>query len=253
MRFLADKSKRKKIVVIASIVFVIAIIAVVCAVYLSDYYRTDYQSVQEFSSGNQITIHTLEDGTMIFEPNAPTKGLIFYPGGKVEYTAYQPLMEACAEQGIFCVLIEMPFNLSVLDVNAADGIQELYPEIESWYIGGHSLGGAMAASYLANHEDEYEGLVLLGAYSAKDLSDTKLDVLSIYGSEDKVLNREKYEDNKWNLPEDFTELVIEGGCHSYFGMYGMQDGDGIPEITNEEQIYITARQIYEMLQERERQ
>lgn len=253
MRFLADKSKQKKIVVIASIVFVIAIMTVVCAVYLSDYYRTDYQSVQEFSSGNQITIHTLEDGTMIFEPNAPTKGLIFYPGGKVEYTAYQPLMEACAEQGIFCVLIEMPCNLSVLDVNAADGIQELYPEIESWYIGGHSLGGAMAASYLANHEDEYEGLVLLGAYSAKDLSDTKLDVLSIYGSEDKVLNREKYEDNKCNLPENFIELVIDGGCHSYFGMYGMQDGDGIPEITNEEQIYITARQIYEMLQERERQ
>ena len=78
--------------------------------------------------------------------------------------------------------------------------------------------------------DEYEGLILLGSYSTADLSDTDLDVLSIYGSEDKVLNREKYEENKSNLPDDFSEVVIEGGCHAYFGMYGAQDGDGTPTI-----------------------
>ncbi|MBQ3601265.1 MAG: alpha/beta hydrolase, partial [Lachnospiraceae bacterium] len=112
---------------------------------------------------------------------------MFYPGGKVEYTAYLPLMNSLAEEGILCVLLKMPFNLAVLDMNAADGIQEQFPEIENWYIGGHSLGGAMAASYLETHANDYQGLILLGSYSTADLSTTELEVLSIYGSEDTVL------------------------------------------------------------------
>ena len=88
-------------------------------------------------------------------------------------------------------------------------IQEKYPEIEEWYIGGHSLGGSMAASYLADHADEYEGLILLGSYSTADLSETDLEVLSVYGSEDKVMNRVKYEENKSNLPHNQTIQNVE--------------------------------------------
>ena len=88
--------------------------------------------------------------------------------------------------------------------------------------------------------------MLLGAYSTADLSGTNLKVLSVYGSEDMVMNREKYESEKINLPEDFTEIVIDGGCHGYFGMYGMQDGDGTPSITNEMQIQLTADAIAAM-------
>ena len=167
----------------------------------------------------------------------------------MEYTAYMPLMKACAERGIFSVLVEMPFHLAVFDVNAASGIQDDYPEIEKWYIGGHSLGGAMAASYLSDHVADYEGFILLGAYSTDDLSTTDLKVLSVYGSEDKVLNREKYDNNKQNLPEGFREVVLKGGCHAYFGMYGAQDGDGTPTITNEEQIRLTADTIFEFVTE----
>ena len=187
------------------------------------------------------------NGTIVFEPEGATKGFIFYPGGKVEYTAYIPLMQACAENGILCVIVEMPFNLAVFDINAADGIQKEYPQIENWYIGGHSLGGSMAASYLEKHTNEYEGLILLGSYSTADLSDDELEVLSIYGSEDQVLNREKYNDNISNLPKNFKEIVIEGGCHAYFGMYGAQDGDGTPSITNEEQIQQTVEYIAQMI------
>ena len=173
--------------------------------------------------------------------------MIFYPGGKVEHTAYIPLMQACAENGILCVLVEMPFNLAVLDINAADGIQKEYPEIDDWYIGGHSLGGSMAASYLAGHSEEYEGLILLGSYSTADLSDTDIAVLSVFGSEDRVMNREKYKENKSNLPSNFTEYVIDGGCHAYFGMYGAQDGDGTPTVTNEEQIRLTVENIVKIM------
>ena len=120
-----------------------------------------------------------------------------------------------------------------------DGIQQQYPEVQRWYIGGHSLGGSMAAAYLEEHSEDYSGLVLLGSYSTADLSKTNLDVLSVYGSEDQVMNREKYAENKANLPESTTESIIEGGCHAYFGMYGPQSGDGIPTLTNEEQIDLT--------------
>ena len=105
----------------------------------------------------------------------------------------------------------------------------------------------MAASYLADHTDRFEGLILLGSYSTSDLSGTSLDVLSVYGSEDQVLNRDKYNENKSNLPSSATELVIAGGCHAYFGMYGTQDGDGIPSISNQDQILMTAQAIAALL------
>lgn len=94
----------------------------------------------------------------------------------------------------------------------------------------------MAASYISNHTDEFEGLLLLGAYSTSNISDSGLSVISVYGSEDKVLNMEKYKENRGNLPSGFTEFIIEGGCHSYFGSYGRQDGDGEPSVSMEEQV-----------------
>lgn len=247
MNFLKDKRKRKIFITAASIVLVLAIITWVCASYVCDYYRADQNAIETFAPMNAVSTELLDDGTLVFKPENATKGFVFYPGGKVEYTAYQPLMAACAQQGILCILVEMPFNLAVLDINAADGIQEQHPEIEKWYIGGHSLGGSIAASHLANHIDDYDGLILLGSYSTADLSKTGLDVLSVYGSEDKVMNRVKYDENKSNLPSDLIEVVIEGGCHAYFGMYGAQEGDGKPTISNEEQIFLTANHIFDAM------
>lgn len=249
MSFLKNNKSRKIFITLSSIIIALAIIAAACAIYVEDYYRADEGAIEVFAETENITVSTLEDGSVVFEPKDATVGLIFYPGGKVEHNAYQPLMAALAREGILCVLVKMPFNLAVLDMNAADGIQEQYPEIEDWYIGGHSLGGSMAASYLEKNAEEYEGLVLLGSYSTADLSDTELDVLSIYGSEDRVMNKEKYDENKSNLPADFTEIVIDGGCHAYFGMYGAQDGDGIPTVSAEEQISITADHIAKMIKQ----
>jgi len=248
MHLWKDKRIKKRFITAASVVLVLAIIAGVCISYVGDYYRADWDAIEAFAPMNSVSTEQHDNGILVFRPENPTKGFIFYPGGKVEYTAYQPLMAACAQQGVLCILVEMPFNLAVLDINAADGIQEQYPEIEKWYIGGHSLGGSMAASYLAEHVDEYDGLILLGSYSTADLSETDLDVLSVYGSEDQVMNRDKYEKNKSNLPSDFTEVIIQGGCHAYFGVYGAQEGDGKPAISNEQQIFLTAEQIFKVME-----
>ena len=216
-----------------------------CGIYVSDYYRAE-ETIGALIPSVSVEI---SDDRMIFLPEEAEAGLIFYPGGKVEFTAYAPLMAELAQQNILCVLLKMPLNLAVLDMDAANGIQEKYPEIEEWYIGGHSLGGSMAASYVVDHVDEYEGLILLGSYSTAELANTDLNVISIYGSEDEVLNSEKYENNRTNLPADFTEYEIEGGCHAYFGVYGHQDGDGTPTISNQQQIEITAQQIADWMEE----
>ena len=211
--------------------------------YVSDYYHAD-ETALEAMAYLTGSVQAEQDGDVIwFVPEDPTAGLIFYPGGKVEYTAYAPLLRACAENGILCALVRMPGNLAVLDANAADGLQQEHLEVTTWYIAGHSLGGAMASNYAAAHSEDFDGLILLAAYSTKDLTGTTLRVLSVYGSEDGVMNRESYEKNRANLPADTTEVVLDGGCHAQFGSYGPQDGDGVPTISGEEQVRQTTEAI----------
>ena len=238
--------QKKSVRIIAAVCAAVLLCAAACGIYLGDYYRADMDSIGAFAS-EAVRTDTLPGGDLVFYPEAAEAGLIFYPGGKVEYTAYIPLMQALAADGVLCVLVQMPGNLAVLDMAAAEGIPEQFPEIDAWYLAGHSLGGSMAASYLADHTDDFEGLILLGAYSTADLSGSGLKILSLYGSQDLVMNREKYAKYRENLPADLTETVIDGGCHAYFGMYGPQDGDGIPTITNEEQIAITAEAIRNLI------
>lgn len=228
--------KKRTRIILSVCLVVLFVFGVGGYVYVSDYYHAD-ETALEAMAYQTDSVQVEQDGDVIwFVPEDPTTGLIFYPGGKVEYTAYAPLLRACAENGILCALVRMPGNLAVLDVNAADGLQQKHPEITTWYMAGHSLGGAMAANYAAAHDGDYDGLILLAAYSTKELSQTTLRVLSVYGSEDGVMNRESYEKNRANLPEDATEVVLDGGCHAQFGSYGAQDGDGVPTISGEEQI-----------------
>lgn len=219
-------------------------------IYSADFYQSDQAAIKDFQVSKEVFIEQYNNNTTIYSTKDSHTALIFYPGGKVEHTAYEPLMKACAEKGIMCILIEMPFNLAVFNINAADIHTELrvaHPEITSWYIGGHSLGGSMAGKYLVDNYTDFDGLILLGSYITSDLSHTELNVISIYGSEDNVLSKTNYDASIFNLPEDYTEIIINGGCHSYFGMYGEQKGDGTPCISNIEQIRITADEIEKVL------
>ena len=236
--------KNKRLCIALGIVLAaILVCAAAFAVYVNIYYHVEPAAVQAMASAEAVSVYELRDGVTVFAPEEPLAGFIFYPGGKVEYTAYAPLLRACAERQVLCVLVRMPCNLAVLNASGADGIQEQFPEIGRWYIGGHSLGGAMAASYATSHAGELDGLVLLAAYSTQNLSNSGLAVLSVYGSEDGVLDMEKYEQYRSNLPADTVEVVIDGGCHAGFGRYGAQDGDGTPTISSNEQIARTAEEI----------
>lgn len=234
-------SKRQRLLwpINAMVLSLIIICVISMGRYIHDYYHATAEA-QAVLEQSEVTVEQINSRTIAFVPEQPKAALIFYPGGKVEYTAYAPLMQELSKQGFLCLLEKMPLNLAVLDITAADGLREKFPEIEKWYIGGHSLGGAMAAIYASRHADELDGLVLLGGYSTTDLRRTKLKALCIYGSNDRVMNREKYQNYKSNLPTQYVETVISGGNHAYFGSYGEQKGDGTASITNDEQMAVTA-------------
>ncbi len=209
--------------------------------YVGDYYRAGAEAQAVLRVTEPVSAAYRADlDALVFAPESAERGLIFYPGAKVEYTAYAPLMERFAAEGTLCVLLHMTDNLAVLEADAAAAIPAAFPEIRSWAVGGHSLGGVMAARFAAGHAGELEGLLLLAAYATEDLSASGLRVVSIFGSEDGVLDRGAYEKNRPLLPADTAELVLAGGCHAGFADYGAQKGDGTPTLSAEEQMDLTA-------------
>lgn len=167
---------------------------------------------------------TLQSDTIAAFKADSTVGVIFYPGGKVEAPAYARLMKDLQTNGINAFLVTMPFNLAVFDADRAQDVIKLNPQITTWILAGHSLGGAMAFDEFSKHPDTYAGLVLLAAYP---LSPTDRDVLIIAATNDKVLDRAKL--------DGFEVNWIQGGNHAQFGDYGDQAGDGVATISEAEQ------------------
>ncbi len=238
------KKHKRLIITLGVISAVIVSIIIAAACYLNTYYHTMEEGLVYLDSNDVVEVERNEK-CIEFIPKEYDNGLIFYPGGKVEYTAYAYLLYNLAMNNIKCYLLEMPFNLAIFDSDAAYRYLNSDTKITSWYVGGHSLGGAMCADFASKNNTLIDGLILLAAYSQAYIKDSQLNVISIYGSEDKVLNKDKYNSNKSNLPSDYKELIIEGGCHSYFGYYGLQDGDGTPTISRDEQINQTVKYIIE--------
>ena len=180
-----------------------------------------------------------ENGWITFSPSdgSPATGLILYPGGFVDPRAYAPVARLIAEQGYLVAIPYMPLNLAVLGVSRADKIMAAYPDIESWAIAGHSLGGAMAAQYASRSADAVDGLVLWAAFPAQgvDLTGHSLDAASIYGTRDGLVTQADIDDSRTRLPPGTQFVTIEGGNHAQFGSYGPQDGDLPAEISEEEQ------------------
>ena len=200
--------------------------------YIKDYYRSEV-TVQEYIDKGDVTITKINDG-LFLDGIGKEDALVFYPGGKVEYTSYLPLLYQLAKEGIDCFLVKMPCNLAFLGIEKADDIMERY-SYKNWYLSGHSLGGAMAAVYAADEIEDIDGLVLLAAYPTAKLYKKNFFTISLYGSEDKVVNFKKIEEGRNYVSENYTEICIEGGNHAWFGNYGQQKGDGTASITREEQ------------------
>ncbi len=178
-------------------------------------------------------------GWIFFSPEAvqPETGLIFYPGGNVDFRAYSPLLWKIAQAGYVVVVPDMPFNLAIFSPNKARQIISAYPQITSWVIGGHSLGGAMAARFVLENPAAVEGLVLWASYpaSSDDLSQYDLLVTSIYATRDGLTSLADIEASRALLPPSTVFVEIDGGNHAQFGDYGIQKEDNAAAISAAEQ------------------
>lgn len=237
------KRKQKVLIVITSIVFLVFLISLL---WLINSYKAMSEVDPYLDSNESVEVFKDENGYYTFKPLNYSKAIIFYPGGKVDHLAYAPLLFELAEAGYLTILVEMPFNLAVFNINAANKVKSIYDNIEEWYLMGHSLGGSMAASHLSKNTVDYAGLILLGSYSTVDLNNHNLIILSIYGENDLIINMENYKNNLKNI-KDVKELIVTGGNHANFGYYGNQKGDGVSSIDRNKQISETVNFITEYI------
>lgn len=186
------------------------------------------------------SVKTYERSFFTFIPvdASPTTGFIIYPGGRVDWRSYAPIARAIAEEGYLVSIVPMPLSLAVLSPGSAADVIDKYPGIRYWVIGGHSLGGAMAAYYAYKNPDGIQGLVLWAAYPAasNSLRNYSLKVMSIFASQDGLATKEKIDASRSLLPVDTVWVEIAGGNHAQFGSYGTQPGDGSAEISADEQL-----------------
>lgn len=216
-------------------------------VYFSIFSHASENAMVYMNSTDTVSVSEIDDG-YLFDGPGTENAFIFYPGAKVDEKAYAELMMRLADEGTDCFLISMPLHMAILGKRKADNVIEAYSGngYKHWYIGGHSLGGAVAAIYAAENSDKLDGVVMLAAYSTKKL-DQNLKAMTMIATNDHVINTQDYEENKKNLPPDATEVVIQGGNHSQFGDYGDQRGDGEATITRDDQIKQVCEAILHML------
>jgi predicted esterase len=230
------KKSLKTVLIITGVIILVGIIVFVVW-GLTPLGPTD-EALAALESNADVTVQDKGD-FIAFIPttNTPITALIFYPGGHVDYRSYAPLAQKIASHGYLVFIVRMPFSLAVFDINRADEVIAAYPDLRYWVIGGHSLGGSMAASYAKNHADKVQGLAFFASYPATsdNLSSTTLKGLSTYGSNDTVLDMDSFNETQALLPPGTIMQVIQGGNHAQFGNYGPQPGDGSATISSSDQ------------------
>lgn len=188
---------------------------------------------------------------MVFGPadRQPNVGLVFYPGGRVQPRSYAPAAWDIASRGYLVVIVPMPLNLAVLAPDAAGEVIAAFPTVRAWAVGGHSLGGAMAARFAHTHPGAVRGLVLWAAYPAagNSLAASGLAVVSVSASRDGLSTPAKIDASRPHLPPDTRWRAIEGGNHAQFGWYGEQDGDQAATISRESQQEQAVEATFELL------
>jgi Alpha/beta hydrolase family len=165
----------------------------------------------------------------------PDTGLVLYTGGKVEPAAYAPAARAIAEAGYLVVIVPAPLSFAILDTGAAGPAIAEYPEIATWAVGAHSLGGASAALFIDGNHGVVDGLALWASFSSADIADEDLTVTLLYGSLDAGAAGFTSPEALARLGDHVTITVIEGGNHEQMGWYTGQPNDPPATISREDQ------------------
>ncbi len=244
MKYINSKKKLILLIVLA----IVLIAAAGFVYYVSDYYRADSAALAALKSTDSYTVVN-DDDSIIFTPknNKSTTGIIIYPGGKVQAESYSILASKLAESGYTTIIVKMPFNLAFFGTDKAGDVIAKHPEIKTWVIGGHSLGGVFASDYAVNNQDKIRGVIYLASYPSADASNATFKAISIRGSLDNLTTAQDMENNKNKFPANTTFITINGGNHANHGNYGAQEGDNNSTITREQQQNETVNAILEFL------
>jgi hypothetical protein len=244
MGILQSKKKLILIIILAIIIMGMATFTY----YVSDYYHADNKALNALNSTDSYTVLNADD-SITFTPtaNKSTTGIIIYPGAKVQAESYSVIASQLAENGYTTIIVKMPLNLAFFGVNRADDVIGNHPEISSWVIGGHSLGGVFASDYAVNHQDKIKGVIYMASYPSTNASNATFKALSIRGSLDGLTNADDVSSNLNKFPKNTTFITIQGGNHFNFGDYGVQSGDNNSTITRDQQQNQTITAILEFL------
>lgn len=245
-----------RIVLVGLLLFVVIglIVGLVALSVLNSRNAARDEAVAAMTSDQTVTV-TRPSGKdwIVFSPTNenPATGFVIYPGAFVDPVAYAPVARDIAQEGFQVIIDPMPFNLAVLGINGAADIMAAYPQLTTWTIGGHSLGGAMAAEYTFRHPGEIDGLALWAAYPSAntDLSTFDIEAVSIYGDSDGLATVDDILDSANRLPPETNFVLIHGGNHTQFGRYGegLQRGDKMAGISREQQQQIMVDATIEMI------
>lgn len=135
---------KKKILITLSIILILCVGGF--GIYVNDYYHAQNDALEILNHKN---VEKVNSNLITLTPEKKSDvGIIFYPGAKVENTAYLPLLKHLTSNGYNCYLLKMPFNMAIFNKNAANKIIEQYPNIKHWYICGHSMGGGSHGFFL---------------------------------------------------------------------------------------------------------
>lgn len=234
------KEKRKglgKRVPLIVLLLVIVALGIVVFRYFTTVHAADADVLNYFGKNatDGIEVSYIDEGVFI-DSAASDKAVIYYPGCKVEYTAYVPFCYELAKQGYDVFIVKVKLNFALFDKAAGQKIMDKY-NYGSWILMGHSMGGIAISDFAAEKGNEVSGLVLLGAHGTADLTNTDIVTLVLYGSEDTVVQRKKVEKGRSFLAKEgnYHEVEIPGGNHANWANYGTQAMDSEPKITKEQQ------------------
>ena len=230
-----------------ALIVVLAVVVILAAVvvwYFTSVHEAEAEVLDYFDKTEDgISVTYIDEGVFV-DSTESDKAVIFYPGCKVEYTAYVPFCYELAKQGFDVFIVKVKLNFALFDKAAGQKILDKY-DYDTWILMGHSMGGIAISGFAEDVKDKIDGLVLLGAHGTCDLTDTDIKVLVLYGSEDGVVQRDKVEAGRSTLAAsgNYYELEIDGGNHANWGFYGTQAMDGEATISRDAQMAIGVDEI----------
>lgn len=231
------KSKKKILYIALAPVLVIVLLLASYTVYSLAHTSKAVHTLEEYQERyTNLTINLDSEGDLsllpLDESEAKHIGIIFYQGASVEPLAYVPLLSAIAEDGYAIYAPQFPCGMAVFDIDAAEGVINQHPDIKSWYIAGHSMGGRSASKYAPSNSENLMGIISISSPVDDGVANLDLPLLMLYGNLDGIYHGTESSDV---LPEDTTICCINGANHAQFGDYGEQLMDNEATISPEKQ------------------